>query len=92
MVVRRRLHITGRVQGVSYRAACAAEARRLGCGGFVRNCADGSVLAEVEGDEQAVAALIAWCESGPPLAAVDAVTVAPCAPCGEADFRIRRDL
>jgi len=65
--------VSGRVQGVSYRASTASEARRLGVVGWVRNLPDGTVELEVEGDDDRVAALIAWCEHGPPSARVDRV-------------------
>lgn len=72
---RARAIVTGRVQGVSYRAAAASEARRIGVVGWVRNRDDGSVELEVEGDDDKVAALLAWCENGPPMARVRNVTV-----------------
>ena len=73
----RRIHaiVTGRVQGVGYRAATAAEARRLGLAGWVANRPDGSVELESEGDNDSVAALVAWCERGPPAAQVAGVAV-----------------
>jgi acylphosphatase len=70
MSARVRLRITGRVQGVWYRGATAAEARRLGVEGWVRNLPDGSVEALVQGDPAAVRALVAWCRTGPPGARV----------------------
>ena len=72
---RARVIVTGRVQGVSYRAAAASEARRIGVVGWVRNRDDGSVELEVEGDDDKVAALLAWCENGPPMARVTNVAV-----------------
>jgi acylphosphatase len=71
----RRVHaiVTGRVQGVSYRASAASEARRLGLVGWVRNLRDGSVELEAEGPEDAVAGLLAWCQQGPPAARVASV-------------------
>jgi acylphosphatase len=72
--------VTGRVQGVSYRAATASEARRLGVVGWVRNRHDGSVELEVEGSDERVAALLAWCEHGPPSARVAGVAVENLAP------------
>ncbi len=72
---RARAIVTGRVQGVSYRASTASEAQRIGVVGWVRNRADRSVELEVEGDDDKVAALLAWCEKGPPMAHVTKVTV-----------------
>ena len=83
--------MTGRVQGVSYRASTASEARRLGVVGWVRNRHDGSVELEVEGDDEKVAALLAWCEQGPPSARVANVAVEELAPTGgETAFSVVR--
>lgn len=68
-----RLEIRGRVQGVGYRASMAAEARRLGLGGWVRNRHDGSVEATVAGPDEAVQRLLQWARHGPPAARVDSV-------------------
>ena len=65
--------VSGRVHGVSYRASTASEARRLGVVGWVRNRSDGTVELEVEGPEERVARLLAWCASGPPAARVEHV-------------------
>ena len=80
--------ITGRVQGVSYRAWTADEARRRGLDGHVRNRADGAVEALFSGPEAAVDALIEACRAGPPTARVDAITVRPAAPPQGGGFRI----
>ena len=70
-----RLVITGRVQGVGYRAWAIATARRLGLRGWVRNRSDGAVEALVAGSEEAVAAMLAACRRGPAAARVVAVEV-----------------
>ena len=75
MLVRKRLRITGRVQGVAFRASTVTVAQALGLAGWVANCADGSVEAVAEGDEVGVAAFIRWCHQGPPAARVDDVAV-----------------
>jgi acylphosphatase len=60
-----RLRITGRVQGVGYRAWTIATAERLGLRGWVRNRADGSVEALVAGEDTAVGMMITACRDGP---------------------------
>ena len=73
----RRLVITGRVQGVGFRYAMAAQARRLGVSGWVRNRRDGSVEAMIAGNPTQIEAMLAWSRKGPDLAWVDAVAVEP---------------
>ena len=67
--------VTGRVQGVSFRASTASEGRRLGVVGWVRNKRDGSVELEAEGPDDQIEALLAWCHRGPSAARVDRVAV-----------------
>lgn len=69
-VVSLRARITGRVQGVWFRAWTQDRARALGIEGWARNLADGSVEAVFVGPEPAVAELVAACADGPPLAQV----------------------
>lgn len=71
-----RLRITGRVQGVGYRAWAVQEGTRLGVRGWVCNRRDGSVEALVSGDDDAVAAMIAACREGPYAARVSDVSSA----------------
>jgi acylphosphatase len=74
----RQIRVSGRVQGVGFRHALRDEARQLDVHGWVRNRADGSVEALLQGDAAAVAALINWAQRGPRAARVDAVVdVAP---------------
>jgi len=78
-----RLLVSGRVQGVFYRATTAERARELGLAGHARNLADKRVEVVAEGSPEAVAALIEFCREGPPLARVDAIDVAELEPTGE---------
>ena len=81
--------ISGRVQGVSYRAATADEATSLALVGWVRNRRDGSVELEAEGPADKIAALLAWCEQGPPAARVSRVAIEElAATSADAEFRI----
>jgi acylphosphatase len=82
--------ITGRVQGVKYRATAQREARRRGLTGLVRNEPDGAVLIDVEGDPAAVDAFLAWCAEGPPGARVTSVETTVADPIGYAEFTIVR--
>lgn len=75
MVVRRRVQVSGRVQGVWFRDSCRREAERRQVGGWVRNLRDGRVEAVFEGPEDAVAAMVDWCRRGPRRARVDHVEV-----------------
>jgi acylphosphatase len=88
-VTRAIVRVSGRVQGVSYRAAARREARRLGLAGWVRNEPDGAVAIDVEGDRDAVAAFLRWCAQGPPAARVAAIEETRAAPAGYRDFTIR---
>jgi len=67
--------ITGRVQGVYYRAATAARAQQLQLRGSVRNLPDGRVEVIAAGDDGALRELAAWLWHGPPAAQVDGVLV-----------------
>jgi acylphosphatase len=70
-----RMIISGRVQGVFYRAYTHEEARRLGILGWVKNLPDGRVEVLAEGDPERLKALEAWCWEGPPYARVSNVEV-----------------
>jgi acylphosphatase len=60
---------------VGFRLSCRDRAVQVGLAGWVRNLADGRVEAAFEGPGPAVDALVAWCDSGPPMARVTGVTV-----------------
>jgi acylphosphatase len=67
----RQIRVHGRVQGVGFRYALRDEAQRLGVSGWVRNCADGSVEALLQGESRAVEALVHWARRGPRAARVE---------------------
>ena len=69
------VRVSGRVQGVYYRASAAREGERMHLQGWVRNERDGSVSLHAQGPAEAVDALLAWCRVGPPAAHVDRVEV-----------------
>jgi acylphosphatase len=72
-VIARHVSITGRVQGVFFRAWTRDQASELGVTGWVRNCPDGRVDMHIEGEEAAVEQLIGRLRRGPPAARVDDV-------------------
>jgi acylphosphatase len=74
-VIRVHLWVSGRVQGVFYRATTYDEARSRGLTGWVRNAPDGRVEAEVQGSRTAVEELVEECRTGPPMATVSDVEV-----------------
>jgi acylphosphatase len=71
----RQIRVRGRVQGVGFRYSLRDEAQRLGLAGWVRNRADGSVEALLQGDAAAVDVVVAWARRGPRAASVEAVEV-----------------
>lgn len=83
--------ISGRVQGVAFRAWTRDQAEARGLAGWVRNLADGTVEAEFIGPEKAVRDVLALCRQGPLHARVAEVAVAWLAELPEGrEFRIRR--
>jgi len=68
--------ITGRVQGVFFRARTRTMAESLNLTGWVRNLPDGSVEALFEGKEKDIEAAVEWCRKGPSYAAVENVHAA----------------
>jgi acylphosphatase len=87
--VRRRVLVSGRVQGVWYRETCRRVATENAVAGWVRNNHDGTVEAVLEGGSDAVERVIAWMGTGPPQAHVEHVEVRTEAPVGEVGFSVR---
>jgi acylphosphatase len=88
-VVRRRVTVRGRVQGVGFRYAVERAARSRGVAGWIRNQYDGTVEAVFEGDAEAVESLLRLCREGPRGAEVEAVDTEEEEPEGLATFEIR---
>jgi acylphosphatase len=87
--VRRRVYVSGRVQGVWFRESCREEAQVAGVDGWVCNLSDGRVEVVLEGPRPAVDRVVAWCRRGPRRARIDDVEVVDEAPVGERGFRVR---
>jgi acylphosphatase len=87
-LVRRRVVVTGLVQGVYFRDTARRLAEREGVAGWVRNRWDGSVEAVFEGEEAAVDRLVAFCRAGPRGARVDHAAVSDEEPEGIAGFDV----
>ena len=83
------VRITGRVQGVGFRAWTEGEARRRSLGGWVRNAGDGSVEARFAGPAGSVDEMVDLCRQGPAVARVDAVEIREAEKGFSVDFRIR---
>jgi len=70
-----RITVSGRVQGVFYRASALEAAQRFGVKGTVRNLRDGRVEVVAQGPQEAVQNMLDWCREGPPPAHVESVSV-----------------
>lgn len=88
--VRAHVFISGRVQGVYYRATTRETAREKGVNGWVKNLDDGRVEAVFEATEDAVDSMVKWCQTGSPKARVDGVEVEYGGPARLDGFEIRR--
>ena len=82
-IIRVRIYVSDRVQGVFYRSNTRRRARELGLTGWVRNLPDGRVEAIVEGEEERVEELIKWCRRGPAHAMVTNLEIRREPPTGE---------
>ncbi len=88
-IIRRRVLISGMVQGVSFRAYTRQAARQADVRGWVKNLVDGRVEAVIEGEAEKVNAVVAWCRKGPSFGRVEDVEVFEETPTGEfKDFDI----
>ena len=75
-MIQRHVYVSGRVQGVGFRASTLREAKRHDAlKGYVRNLPDGRVEAVFAGSEAQVLSMVAWCKVGPPSAQVDSLDV-----------------
>ncbi|MCB5181717.1 acylphosphatase [Streptomyces antimicrobicus] len=84
-MVRTRVVVSGRVQGVYFRDSCRTEALAHGVTGWVRNLPGGQVEAVFEGAEDAVARMVGWMRTGPPTADVRGVETYEEPPSAEPD-------
>jgi acylphosphatase len=85
----RRIIIKGKVQGVGYRYYVLKIANDLNLCGFVRNCSDGKVEIEAEGDSISINTLIDFCHVGPPRAIINGITSQSQPIVGYTTFQIR---
>lgn len=87
-MIRRRVIVHGRVQGVFFRDTARRMAQSRGLGGWVRNTPEGTVEAVFEGEPEAVESMVAWCGEGPRGALVERVELTAEQPEGLTEFRI----
>lgn len=87
-MIARRVRVTGRVQGVFFRAWTRDQANALGVSGWVRNCSDGSVEAHLEGDHLKVSELMARMRSGPANALVEGLSCEEIEPQNLSAFKV----
>ena len=86
------IKISGKVQGVFFRASTKDAAEQMGIKGFVRNENDGSVYIEAEGEDEKLKQFVAWCHQGPAHAHVVKVDLQEGVVQGFTKFEIRRFL
>ena len=89
-MIRLRIRVEGRVQGVFYRASTQSKALELGLTGWVKNEADGSVLMEIQGSKEAIDKMVKWCHDGPIMSRVDNLVQEEIAPESTPGFEIVR--
>ena len=87
-MIRRRVLVSGLVQGVFFRDSCERQARARGVNGWVRNLPDGRVEAAFEGEVDAVEAMVRWAHAGPRQAVIVHLEVLDEQPKSETSFRV----
>lgn len=88
-MTRKRVVVSGRVQGVFFRDSTRRRAEAAGVAGWVRNRSDGAVEAAFEGDRAAVDELVEFSRRGPSRAEVASVEVTEEEPEGLTGFKVR---
>ncbi|WP_140937832.1 acylphosphatase [Sphingobacterium lumbrici] len=84
--------VTGKVQGVYFRATTKAVADQLGVKGFVMNQPDGKLYIEAEGDDFALESLVEFCQEGPDRAEVEHVAYEESAVRGFTNFEVLKKI
>ncbi|MNL28031.1 Acylphosphatase [compost metagenome] len=82
------IKITGKVQGVSFRAVTKVVADQMGIRGMIRNEKDGSVYIEAEGDDTLLEVFMDWCNEGTDRSKIENVTSTPGVVKNYQDFEI----
>jgi acylphosphatase len=90
MVKHLNITITGKVQGVYFRASAHVEAVRHNLSGFARNEPNGDVYIEAEGGNEGIGHFLNWCSKGPDTAKVERILVEEAEVCDYQGFEIRR--
>lgn len=90
MKKRYQIQVSGKVQGVYFRASTKEKAIALGLSGFVRNEPNGSVYIEAEGEAEPLKNFINWCHHGPSAARVERVNIQEVDVKSDHTFEIRR--
>ncbi len=84
------IHVSGKVQGVFFRASAKEQADQLDVKGFTRNEPNGDVYIEAEGDESKLKLFLEWCSHGPRHAHVENITKEESALRNFEKFEVRR--
>ena len=87
---RLRITVSGKVQGVFFRAQTEKKAKQLSVTGFVRNENDGSVYIEAQGVDEDLSEFLQWCKHGPERAEVESVNLSEIPVSEDKSFRISR--